>query len=184
MTTGNPDLDILTGTEPEPLTLASGTPVLVERLRTRQMMRLLKILTRGAGSALADLQISAGMNTSEFLGQVLATVVFSIPEAEQEAIDFVRSMVTPAGLIAHPVSKPEHEVNASLLNALDEEMDNPDIEDLISIIERVITVEGPHLAALGNRLALLVRTQQRSAEAKTSSDASKKKSVRSTRAAS
>ena len=54
MTTESIETEVLLS-EPTPLTLSSELGVFVERLRTRQLMKLLKILTHGAGEALGDL---------------------------------------------------------------------------------------------------------------------------------
>lgn len=172
MTTVNIDVDTI-ASEPAPLVLSSGLTVLVERLKTRQMMRLMKILTRGAGSALSSLRIGEDADISEFAGQMLATVVFSIPEAEDETIDFVRCMVVPADLNLTPRTKADREANEARLMALDAEFVNPEIEDLVSVLEQVITTEAPHLVALGKRLALLIKAQQKNQEARTPSDSSK-----------
>jgi hypothetical protein len=117
MTTVNTDIDTL-ASEPVPITLESGTEILIERLKTRQLMRLLKIVTTGAGDVLTELKFSADMDTAEFTGQLLGAVILSIPEAEDETIDFLKTMVLPKGLIADPKSKPEREINADRIYAL------------------------------------------------------------------
>lgn len=148
------EMDVL-DSAPAEVTLSSGRKVRVERLRTRQTMRLMKILTRGAGDALGTIDFSAG--AEEAGPALLAAVIFSIPEAEDETIDFVRSMISPADLITDPRSKPEREVNESLQASLDDEFDNPDLDDLVTVLEKVIAVEAPHLVALGKRLAALLK---------------------------
>lgn len=178
MTTSTTDADLIAA-EPSPLVLASGLPVQVERLKTRQTMRLLKILTRGAGFALSDLS-KGNPEEDGFLEAFLLTVVLAIPEAEDETVAFVRSMVSPVGLIDDPRSKPEFEVNAELIARIDAEFENPELEDLVAVLERVVRVEGPHLQALGKRLAVLLKAQQQSQTAKQASAPSSKKSQRST----
>lgn len=166
--------------EPTALVLSSGLPVEVERLRTRQTMRLLKILTRGAGFALSDLS-QARVDGDGFMETFLLTVVLAIPEAEEETVAFVRSMVTPVGLIDDPRTQAEHEVNANLIARVDAEFENPDLDDLVAVLERVVRVEGPHLQALGKRLAVLLKAQQQNETAKQGSASSAKKSSGSTR---
>lgn len=184
MTTVNLDIDTITS-QPHPLVLSSGRQVWVERLKTRQLMRLMKILTRGAGAALGDLRVSDTDTTADFVGQLVATILFAIPDAEDETVDFVRGMVTPVGLIqiqpgGHALSKAEVEINQNLLVELDEEFSNPELEDLVSVLEAVATVEAPHLVALGNRLAVLLKVQQSSRAAKKPAASSKPKSASST----
>lgn len=174
MTTGNADIDTIIS-DPAPLVLSSGLTVLVERLKTRQMMRLMKIVTRGAGGALSDLRMEAGEGAREFASKFLAAIVFSIPEAEDETLSFVRSMVTPSGLIVARggISKAEEEINENLLSAVDDAFDNPDLEDLVLVLERIVTVEAPHLVSLGKRLALLLKVQQQAQAAKSPKTSSK-----------
>lgn len=151
--------------DPEFLTLESGFEVKVDRLRTRGMFKLLKIVTRGAGPILmqADLDFS---DTEAFVGQLLAVTVMSIPEAEDEAIDFIRSMVTPAEFNENATTKAEKEKNNELFVRLAEELDDPDPGDTISIIEAIIENEAHDIQALGKRLAAVLKTQMASRAAK------------------
>lgn len=167
MTTVNTDIDTL-ASEPVAVRLESGTEILIERLKTRQLMRLLKIITRGAGDILGDLNFSADMEAEEFTGQLLGAVVLSIPEAEEETIDFIKTMVLPANLIADPKSKPEKEINMERMVALSNELDNPELDDLVTILEQIITNEAQHMLALGKRLAVLLKLQQKFTPAKRS----------------
>jgi len=174
--TTNPDIDTL-ASESSVITLESGFEVTVQRLKTRQTMRLLKILTRGASDALMTIKFGEDTSTEDFTGSLLAAVVLSIPEAEDETIDFIKGMVLPVGYIeSKRLSIPEQEINAELDARLDVEMEDPELGDLISIAERVVTIEAPHIQALGKRLALLFQVQQKSLAAKSS--ASSKKSVK------
>ena len=162
------DLDTL-ASEPSFLTLESGFEVNVVRLKTRQLFKLLKVITRGVGPVLSNLSFSQETSTEEFTSTLLTAVLLAIPEAEDESIEFIRGMVEPANLIERPKSKPEKEVNAGLELELDDALtDNPELEDTVAIIERVIRVEAPHIQALGKRLAVLLRAQQMSTTAKQS----------------
>jgi len=154
------EIDLLTS-EPQTLTLVSGTEVRVLRLKTRQLMKLMRILTTGAGSALANVQLGDDSTPEQITTQLLAMLAFSIPEAEDETIDFIWSMVEPAKLITDPKSKPEHEVNEGLMENLRAEMTNPELDDLMTVIEAVVTIEGPHLASLGKRLGALFTMAQK-----------------------
>ena len=75
MTTEVSETDVLLA-EPTPLVLSSGLGVYVERLRTRQLMKLLKILTHGAGEALGDL-LSEGTE-----GDVAARLLGAVDRAQ------------------------------------------------------------------------------------------------------
>lgn len=170
MTTMTADTDPILS-DPKPLTLVSGLEINVERLKTRQMMRLMRILTRGAGDALTGMKIDGDTDAAEFTGQLLAAVVFSIPEAEDETVDFVRSMVSPVGIVARP-NKEQREQNETLLMRLDSEFQNPEPEDLITVLEKVVEVEAPHLVALGKRVAALLKVQRMNLAARTPKNSS------------
>lgn len=165
MTTVNNDIDTL-ASEPTQLTLTSGIKIKVVRLKTRQLMKLLKILTSGAGSVLGSLKFSADMDPKEFTGSLIGAVILSIPEAEDETIDFIQTMVESDGLIVDPKSKPEKESNFELEKALRIELDNPELEDLTIILEEIVRNEAPHILALGKRLGQMLSAQKLSGTSK------------------
>lgn len=173
MTTGSTDIETLVA-EPSTVTLVSGLEVNVERLRTRATMSLLKILTRGAAEALPSLLFNQDTSAEEFTGQLLAATVLAIPEAENETIEFVTRMVSPVGLVAgYGISKADAEANVSLESRLSAEMYDPELDDLVGILSRIIEVESPHILALGKHLAVLFRAQQTSALSKQAASSKK-----------
>jgi hypothetical protein len=142
--------------ESDIIQLESGDRVVIQRLRTRQMFRLLKILTHGAGPALNNLNV--GADTAEFITQLIAVTVMAIPNAEDETIDFVLSMVDSADTIDPPRTKADRARNEELRDNLAANLLNPSLDDLLSIIEIVIRKEAPEIAALGKRLGALLQT--------------------------
>lgn len=160
MTTVNEDIDAIAA-DPTPLTLESGLPIKVLRIRTRATMALLKILTRGAGEALFSLRMTQDTDQEEFIGQLLGAVLFSIPEAVDETIEFVNLIVEPAQLHTGPRLTPgDVEWNAEQEALLAAELYDPSLEDLVTIVEAIVKLEGPHVMALGKRLAALFPTAQ------------------------
>lgn len=164
MTTGNIDIDTLSQ-EPTPVTLVSGLEIKIERLRTRALMALLKILTRGAGAVLGELQFDSETSSEAFVGQLLGAVIVAIPEAEDETVEFINRMVTPV-LKEGRLSKADIAANADLEVQLRTELADPDLDDLLTIFSEIINIEGPHILALGKRLGVLIQAQQLSARAK------------------
>ncbi len=136
--------------------LTTGTEVEIEHLRTRQLLRFLKILTVGAGAALTELKIGEDSEPGELAQELIAILLVSIPDAEDEVMDFMRSMVKPAGLISPEKTKGDRVYNVQKFEALFTELDNPEIEDTIAILEKVIKAEAPNMLALGKRLAALL----------------------------
>lgn len=166
MTTVNADVDTIASEPSDVITLTTGEKVRVERLKTRQMMSLLKILTRGFGGALSSLFVAEDDSDEEFAGQLLGSMIVSIPEAEEETIDFIKKMVSPADLIEDPRTKAERGSNEEAYERLGKSLDNPEIEDLFAIMEVIIRTEAPHISQLGKRLAVLFKVQTLSETAK------------------
>ena len=168
MTTGNKDIDTI-ASEPTPLTLESGFEIKIERLKTRALMALLKILTRGAAEVLPSLRFGEDTTQEEFTGQLIAAVVLAIPEAEEETVAFIQRMVSPAGIIeGRRLSKAEIQQNVDLEMQLRDELDDPELTDLVTIISQIIEIEAPHIIALGNQLGALLKVQRISETAKQS----------------
>ena len=164
MTTVNEDIDALAA-EPKDLTLESGFPIKVLRIRTRATMSLLKILTRGAGDVLTQVKFGDGITQEEFTGTLLGAVVLSIPEAEDETIEFLNRVVEPAKLIDKPRLSPgDIEWNQEQEDILRAELQDPSLDDLVTILSEIIKIEGPHVMALGKRLAALLPTAKAVAE--------------------
>lgn len=179
MTTKNPDTDALDSV-PSTLTLTGGIEVEVQRLKLRQLLRLLKILSAGAAPAMEALAVADDSSTEDFTQSLILAVLVAIPEAEDETVDFLNSMVLPVGFhTGRNVSKAGKAENEALINELDEVFFNPELEDLVSLVEIIVTNEAPHIKALGNRLATLLKAQQKSVAAKQKS-ASKSTSSPST----
>jgi hypothetical protein len=156
MTTVSVDVDALVA-DPIPLSLVSGFPIKVERLRTRATMALLKILTRGAGEALLTLRIGPDMDAEQFTGVLLGAVLVSIPEAEDETIEFINKMVSPANLHEGPRITPgDRAWNEEQEEILRGELEDPELDDLMVIVSEIVKNEAPHVLALGKQLVALL----------------------------
>ncbi len=164
MTTESNDVEALSPS-PDLVTLESGLVVRVERLKTRGMFKLLKVVTRGGGPIL--MQMPLDFNDPEaFMQQFLAVVMMAVPEAEQEAIEFIQSMVTPADYNENAKSKADIAKNQALIDTLVAELDDPEIGDTLEIIIKIVQNEASDIAALGKRLAATLKIQTASLEAK------------------
>lgn len=127
-----------------PFSLSSGTTFQIRQLRLRELLRLLRIITRGASVTMPAMNLDFD-NPDEFVQTFIAMVIFSIPEAEDETVDFVQSMV-------EPVPSGFEDADARARVALLRELENPDLEDTITILTVIVATEGRDLAALGKRL--------------------------------
>lgn len=148
--------DELDRLDPQPveMILLSGTEFDLEPLKLRQFLRLLRIVTRGAADVLDTASLDLD-NPDAFVQTFLGMVLFSIPEAEEETVDFIKSMVRPKGLVGDPKK------DLPKVQALIDELDNPELEDTVTIIQAVIENEAEDLRALGKRLAGMFRTAQK-----------------------
>jgi hypothetical protein len=147
--------------EAEPITLTSGSVVLIEPLRARQFFKLLRILTHAALPAMHDAGMfsSDNVDSSEFTSRLLSIVLLAIPDAEDETLDFVRSMCRPDGFVTgRRISREDRDLNDKLSAALDEELNNPELDDLVSIIEAIVRREAADIQALGKRVMGMFNT--------------------------
>lgn len=164
MTTESNDVEAL-APSPDTVTLESGLVVRVERLRTRGMFKLLKVVTRGGGPILMQMPLDFN-DTEAFVQQFLAVVMMAVPEAEDEAIDFIRAMVTPAEFDENAKTKAAQQRNRDLIEELVKELEDPEIGDTLEIIMKIVQNEASDIAALGKRLAATLKIQTASLEAK------------------
>lgn len=153
---------------PEQVTLQSGTVVVLEPLKARQFFRLLRIVTHGAMPVLSDLsllKLDPDMDTQEFATKLLTLMALSIPDAEDETIDFVKSMCKPFGAIeGRKLNKQDAERNAELWGRLDIELDNPELDDLLTIVEAIVKREAGDIQALGKRLAAMFNLAEKTGQ--------------------
>jgi len=152
---------------PETVNLRSGLQVQLESLKARQFFKLLRIVTHGAlpGMREAGLFDMDDLDTDEFMGRLLSVTLLSIPDAEDETIAFIKSMVYPVGLIERKgLNKQDVERNQILWDALDAEMENPDLDDLVTIIEAVVKRESQDIQALGKRLASMMTLAEKTGQ--------------------
>lgn len=163
---------------PEQLKLSSGTVVLVEDLKARQFFKFLRIITHGALPMVSDLSIfkmDSDMDTGEFGARLLSLMILSIPDAEDESVDFIRAMVKPYGLIEgglRGLNKVDKERNEELWRRVDADLENPELDDLITIIEAVVKREAADIQALGKRLGAMFKMAEKTGQVPSSPTAS------------
>jgi hypothetical protein len=156
--------------DPEPVTvkLSTGYEVGIQRLKTRQFFRLLKVLTRGVGPAMVQSGLDFGQDKEAFGQNLLAMTLMAIPEAEQQFIEFLQSMCTPLGLHeAHgknQLDKQQREDNAAAITEMVEELNNPELEDLLDLAEVIVKAEAPEIQALGKRVAGLLELARKTGQ--------------------
>jgi hypothetical protein len=160
---GLPERDSQERLDPDPtgpFELEDGTRVQVLPLKTRQTLRLFRIITRGGASLLEEMDLFGG-NQDDFAQKLMALLVFAIPEAEDETVDFLRSMVEAPG----PFDTAEAKLQAEL--SLTAALENPELDDLLSIIQVIVAREADDLRSLGNRIRKMFETMTKGGMLKT-----------------
>jgi hypothetical protein len=146
--------------------LSTGYEVGLTRLKTRQFFRLLKVLTRGVGPAMIQ-SLNFSEDSEGFGRNLLAMTLMAIPEAEQQFIEFLQSMCKPVGLHepdGRALNKAEREENQELITELVEELNNPDLDDLLDLAEAIVRQEAPDIQALGKRVASLLELAKKTGQ--------------------
>jgi hypothetical protein len=144
-----------------PLTLRSGLQIRVARLRLRQLFKLLRIVTRGGATYLPTLrqamtEAPEGKVGEAFATQFLAVIIMALPEAEDEAVEFLLAVADPLHL-SEGTDKVTKERNDLAQREIEKELFNPDPDDVVSILERVLDQEKDDLVSLGKRLAAMIQ---------------------------
>lgn len=143
--------------EPGQLRLESGTLIELRKLKSQEMFLLLKIVTTGLGGHLGGLaQLDSADDEDVFIKKLLAMTVLALPNAFPETAAFIRAMVAPVGLIGSGANKADKARNRTRTEELDEQLANPSLDDLLTIVEAIVRREAPDLRALGKRLAAMV----------------------------
>lgn len=133
------DLEVILPQPGEPLVLGQDSArgeyrVVVNRLRTREFLALMRFLTAGVGPAIAE--IDFGQDQAELTGELIALLVVGVAEADQEFVAFVQAVVQPVGT--------SDEEQARVIS----EMRNPSLDDMLLIAERLAIQEAPDLQRL------------------------------------
>ncbi len=151
--TASSEIDALDPVDDSKYELSSGLVVAIEPLKTRQFFRLFRIITHGAPAYLeGSLTGLFEGDTEEVTTRLVAMIVFSVPEAEEQTMDFLSSMVRPVDLETGAASKAAQVRNDQRWNEVEAAMVNPSMEDTLGIVELIIRREAKDLAALGKRL--------------------------------
>lgn len=156
--------------EPVDMKLSTGVLVSVNRLRTREFFKLMKIITTGAGRMLMEFRLDGGLGEEEFIGRLMALVILAIPEAEDETIEFLQAMVKPIGINeGRNLSPSDKDKNSEIWAEYSASMTNPDITDTVDIVEKIIRTEAGDLQRLGKRLASMMKIAQKTGQLTTTS---------------
>jgi hypothetical protein len=128
--------------EPANVVLSNGVSVEIKPLKARQFFALLRILTRGAAYTI---DLMRGVKDPEgFVNLMTSAIIMAVPEAPDATFAFLKSVVTIE-------TKPDGKFTADGL-AVNDLLDDPEIEDVITIVERIVADNREDLIGLGKRL--------------------------------
>jgi hypothetical protein len=161
----------------EPFPIANGHRYRLQRLRTRQFMRLLRVLTAGAGPMLVQeaFQFASAGKTPEqreaeakaFAERFLTLLMLSIPEAEDQTLAFIKSMILPEEFVDEAnLTDAQRQRNSDLLVQQEADWHNPEIEDTVAAAERIVRQEAKDLYELGNRLGRMWNVARKTGQTK------------------
>lgn len=115
----------------------NGVPCIVRRLKTREFLALLRVLTAGLGPALGE--ISIDFTDKETVGRDLsALMLLAVPNAADEFAEFLMAIVD--------AKDPAQSRETALYLK-----DNPELDVLLEVFEKVAEQEKEDLAALGGK---------------------------------
>ena len=142
-----PDLDVIVPEAGGGLTIG-GIPASVKRLRMRELIALGRVMTAGASPALGAVKLNT--NDPEAMGADLAAILMlALPNAIEEFCDFLAALV-----------EARDPSDASRLASY--VRDNPDLEELVDVLNVMVEQEKDTLASLAGKLqgtiALLSKT--------------------------
>jgi hypothetical protein len=161
--------------QPEHLTLSTGLEVDVVPLKMRELFMLLRIVTRGGAEILSNMRLSLQMEEDEFVAQFVALIFFAVPEAIEETREFLQAMCRPSALTGNK------KADAAVWEEFGAAFDNPEIEDAIDIIERIVKNEAGDILALGKRLRTAFNMAERTGQIPTETPAASKKAAAKTK---
>lgn len=124
------------------ITLEDGMQVELVPLKTRQAFALFRIVLKGTYQGNALLAAIAQQGSDGLVGKVAMSAALSVPDADDEAIEFLQSIV-----------KPVHQEQSSKVR---DYLENPSLDDLVTILHALTVKEAPHVADLSRQLTAML----------------------------
>jgi hypothetical protein len=123
----------------------AGIECNVRRLKTRELLLFMRVISNGFGPGIVNIRLNLA-DREEAASQMLAMLLISVPNAVEEFLVFVQNVVEP--------------VDPKRRRDLNRELENPEIEVLLEVAERVVLSEKDDLTSLlGKGQAMWSRMQ-------------------------
>lgn len=123
--------------------VVAGVPCVVNRVKTRELMLLARVVTRGIGE---NIQM-VDMDNPESPEQILGLLVVALPEAGDEVLDLLRVLIQPAERITEEGTR----------RAFAAEMANPDVTTTLDALAIMVEQEKETFPLLVGKFRMLFR---------------------------
>lgn len=140
------------------ITLSAGLKVNIKPLKTIELFKFMKIISSSGALAIQQFRLNGEMTNEQFATRMLGLLIFAIPQAEEETLEFIRAMVEPVGLLKPARNKQDKDRNETLWIESYQVLENPEPEDTIAIIEKILETEAGHIQSLGKQIMKLIQT--------------------------
>lgn len=124
------DLETIAPEESE--VVVDGVRCRVKRLRTREVLTIVRVLTRGIGPGVQDLDFTGPRD--QVAQELAGALIVAVPESPDEFLQFVSDVVEP--------------IDESNLKPFQEAIRNPELETLLEVAEAVAVQEADNLKSL------------------------------------
>jgi hypothetical protein len=136
------DFEVILATPGE--LIVAGIPARVKRIRTRELMLAVRVLSSGVGAGLAHIDWDDRENLQT---NMVALLITAIPDAYDEFVDLVRALVEPA--------EPIHDSDTQ--RTWNQEMANPDVETTMDVIAVLVAQERDVIPVLLGKARTLLK---------------------------
>ncbi len=123
----------------------SGLPVLVEELKLRHLFDLLELVEKTS----MPVNLSPDQGIEVFSASLVAALTFSVADDEAGLLNLLRDILRPQQLIKYPKTSTDRSYNEHLWTALYEELEDPEVSDLIDMVTVVVNQSAETIISLG-----------------------------------
>lgn len=153
--------------QPDLVTLVSGRQVRVKKLKTVELLALAGIAITGLGGQLGNLRLDPEEPTAAFVAKFagLTLAAAFTAEGRDQVLAFIRLVCEPVGKVTvGKIDKAVKARNDALDAALAAELENPEPDDTITIIEAIARNNAGDMQSWGKRLAGIWNLAQRTGQ--------------------
>ena len=119
-----------------------GISARVKRIRTRELMLLVRVLTSGAGQSFHHIKVGE----EDFDQQLIGLLIMAVPEAHEEFVELLQAIVEPV----EPIQ------DSDTQKRWNQELANPEIDTTMDVMAALLTQEKDTIPVLLGKAKLLV----------------------------